>query len=498
MNTAQTVRASARPIPGRGARRSLPSRPRARQLGQAVIWLLGTLAASAAVMYAVFNVSQVTVGKQRAVNAADAAALAGSTVQARLLNLMAYNNRAIVANEVFLIQMLSIESWMQYFVRTAENIETVLDIASLIPPVAPFAKPAAQILDKLGDVAEKGHDAIVDFNDLIISLLEPAKTALLTAHAAVRLAGGVLAENAAKSTVVANRSDFGGKRHDPGLILADTAAVRPLTFVANQQRWLSFTKKYENNERTDAKQVLLDSRDRFSAHRPGAGWLNFSLLLVGLEKGGGSALKNFDRWETQDTLELWQKAPPKFKKNYVPVGWGRANADENGSTGDTWSPNRTAHKWARSDGTTHDGWSGVPAVFDIADKTIAKRADLSVGFLVAVSRPGTHDMLSQSLGMGVATTSVAGSPDMPARQAANQNTAFSKAHVFFERPRRGLANDFTASSLWRPDQAKEFGSIFSPYWQARLTDLSAGEKAALMTAMGLTPDHAIYTPGGQK
>ena len=54
-----------------------------RTRGQAAIWLLGTLAASAAVMYAVFNTGQVIVGKQRAVNAADAAALAGATAEAR-------------------------------------------------------------------------------------------------------------------------------------------------------------------------------------------------------------------------------------------------------------------------------------------------------------------------------------------------------------------------------------------------------------------------------
>jgi hypothetical protein len=69
--------------------------------------------------------------------------------------------------------------------------------------------------------------------------------------------------------------------------------------------------------------------------------------------------------------------------------------------------------------------------------------------------------------------------------------------VFFERPQRGLSNDFTGTSLWRADSAKEYGSLFSPYWQGRLVDMSVGEKMALLGAMGMLPDHAIYTPGGQ-
>lgn len=86
---------------------------------------------------------------------------------------------------------------------------------------------------------------------------------------------------------------------------------------------------------------------------------------------------------------------------------------------------------------------------------------------------------------------------MPLKENSGQNTAFARARVFFERPRRGLTNDFTAAGLWRPDGAKEYGSLYSPYWQARLRDLTSGEKIALLGAMGLTPDHALYTPGGQ-
>lgn len=466
-----------------------------RSRGQATIWLLGTLAASAAVMYAVFNTGQVIVGKQRAVNAADAAALAGATAQARLLNLMAYANRGVVANEVFLAQLLSLESWVQYIEKTSGRIEMVLNIASLIPGVAAFAQPAAKVLDKVELIADKAKDGLHKGIDVYIPVLEGVKTGLKGAQGAIRLGGGLLAEDAARNLVKANRTDFNG-RLDKGVAIADTNLVKEATFVKNNAAWMNFTKLYSGNERGDGKYILEQSVDQFTAQRPGQGWLNFSAFVAGLEKKGGSKLQGFDRWESQDTLELWERSG--IKKKYQAVGWGRANADQNGSSGSRWDPGRDAQKNARSDAGRHRGWSGVPALYDIADKTQPSREQLGLDFMVAVARPGANDFTTASMGMAnVTSTSVAGSPHLLPQQEASQNAAFAKARVFFERPRRGLTNDFTATSLWRPDGAKEYGSLYSPYWQARLRDLTAVEKGALLTAMGVTPDKAFYTPGGQ-
>lgn len=480
----------------------LPRRHRHR--GQAAIWLLGSLAASAAVMYAVFNTGQVIVGKQRAVNTADAAALAGAQAEARLLNLMAYGNRGIMANEVLLAQMLSLESWTQYVGRTAGNIKTVLNVLSLIPPLTAFAQTVAKAMGQAQKVADKGHDALKKVVDGLIPALELAKSGLQAAEGAIRLGGGVIAGDAAKNLVAANKTNFNG-RWDPGLSLSSGAGVDGLTLAKNNADWIQFTRLYDGNNRSDAKYILENSTDRFTRDRPGQGWLNVSLDLlgVGMEKKGGSQLKGFDRWESQDTLEQWT-APPLGVfckgncKTYIPIGWGRSNADKSGGRGNTWSPNRKAQQLAYSNGGRHDDWTGVPALYDIRDKSQAARDKLGLDFVVAVSRKGGNDFTTTSVPMaGVQTGAVTGSAHMPLKQHAGQQTVFAKARVFFERPRRGLSNDFTASGLWRPDSAKEYGSLYSPYWQARLRDLTKGEKIALMGTMGLTPDHVLYTPGGQ-
>ncbi|MBQ0960310.1 hypothetical protein KAK06_15250 [Ideonella sp. 4Y11] len=464
-----------------------------------MIWLLGTLSAAAAVMYGVFNVSQLTVAKQRTVNAADAAALAGATVEARLLNLMAYNNRAMMANEAFLVQMLSLESWTQYFSHSADNIGYALDVlGTFVPQVA----VAARLLHELAHRANEGHTLLGESITKIVDILEVEKKLIKGSHLMVRSTGSLLAQDAAAAITDANRAQF-GQHSDAGVQLDRRPAVLALTLAANEWEWRNFTRQYATtgDDRRDAADVLLASRDGFSASRPGAGWLNFDALLFGLDKDGGSRLKSYERWESQDTLELWVKGlcgkPPRPCKLYTPIGWGRSNADYVGGGGDTWSPRRSAQMLAYKDASRHENWTGVPHVYDVRDKSLSQRGRLGLDFVVVVSRPASNTVTSDALRMGVTTGSVAGSSEMPERLAGHRLSAIGKARVFFERPRRGLPNDFTARSLWRPDSAKEHGSLFSPYWQARLADTSQREKAALLVAMGLAPDAALYTPGGQ-
>lgn len=472
------------------------------QRGQAMIWMLGMLAASAAVMFALFNTSQTVVGKERTINAADASALAGATAQARLLNLMAYTNRAVIANEVFMVQMLSLESWTQYVARTTDNIGYVVDVASVFfPPLAGLARG----LHEAASFADEGHDVLQrEVMPLMITVLEGAKKAMAIAHRTLQLGGGLVAENAAKNMAAANRTDFGGRKDD-GIQVIDDLGIRGVTFALNEKAWIGFTKQYSDNERTDARQILLDSRDAFTTNRPGSSLVNWRLptspvTTIGLHKEGGTRLVAFDRWETEDTLELENRVLRPFRgwrSSYVPIGWGRANADDTGSRGNVWSPRRLAQSWAYSSGGTHDNWSGVPAQFDIADKTKGARETLGFDFLVAVGRPGSHDFTTTTMGINKGSGGPLGSPETPERQASSRNTAFAKARVAFERPQRGLANDITARPLWRDDSAKEYGSLYSPYWQARLADLSPGQKTALLAAVGLTPDYVVYTPGGQ-
>jgi Putative Flp pilus-assembly TadE/G-like len=482
------------PRPMKSHRQPVIARNASGEQGQALIWLLGTIATCAAVFYAVFSVGQLHAAKAKTVNAADAAALAGATVEARMLNLIAYNNRSMIANEVLLVQLISIESWLGYFRSTANNFGSVVDIVGTVFWVV---RPIGKLLDETAEAAEKARDGLKNSIDLAMKGLEVSKDGAAAAHKSLRLLGGLAAEDAATKVVVASRAEFGVHK-DGGVEIDNSPPVRLLTFALNEKRWLSFTKRYGGNARVDARQVLLESRDEFSTNRPGQKWFNFNGGISGTVKQGGTRLQGFDRWEAQDTLETWVRAFAG-KKTYAPIGWGRANVDESGTQGSRWSPNRAAQSLAWNDGRnfSHEKWSGVPAVFDIADKALASRDTLGIDFVVAVRRRKENTMTSSTLGLGGATSAPTGSSEMPERLQGDQLGALAKARVSFIRPQND-SKDRTGVMLSRRDAAKEHGSLFSPYWQARLVDLTLKEKGALVSAMGVNPLNSLVTPGGQK
>src|SRR5690606_2158102 len=101
------------------------------QSGQAVIWMLALLVSMSMVMVGIYSTGRVTSEKQKLTNATDAAAYSGALVQARALNMMAYGNRAMIANEVLLAQAVSLHSWTKYNAVAVENVRTVVDIVSV-------------------------------------------------------------------------------------------------------------------------------------------------------------------------------------------------------------------------------------------------------------------------------------------------------------------------------------------------------------------------------
>jgi hypothetical protein len=469
-----------------------------RQRGQALIWLLGTLAASVAVLYGVYNVGQLTNAKQKVVNAADAAALAGATIEARALNLMAYNNRAVIANEVFMVQAVAMEGWFQYIKTTSGNIAPYV---SWIPYIGEVLGPLLEYID---EAATFGEEALQVAIPVMVKALEVFKLAVNTGHGAAKALGSVGAYQAATDVVAANKAVFGAHQ-DAGLGVDDRPAVKVFSFTRNGAQWLNFTRQYSGSERVDAKDILLRSRDEFTGKsRPGAGWMTPSLGLVGFEKQGGTQLLGYDRWETQDTYEFWAWRPcgksPLPKKCYDAIGWGRSNLDKSGSGGGTWSPNRDAQKNARSDGDTNGGWSGVPALYDVANKEVKDRESLGVDFVVAVKRDKAATLTTSTMGIGKAASGVPGASDMDEQALGGQMSAIGKARVSFQRPQSGIG-DKTASGLLRHDSAKEYGSLYSPFWQARLVDVTVGERTAYMLALGMGPADAAaaakFTPGAQ-
>ncbi|MBM2830730.1 MAG: hypothetical protein HW411_1520, partial [Gammaproteobacteria bacterium] len=86
-----------------------------RQRGQSMIFVVLFLAVTTLSLVFLYKAGKITSEKMQVQNAADAAAYSVSVTEARDLNFMAYTNRAMVANEVAIGQMVGMASWATHW-----------------------------------------------------------------------------------------------------------------------------------------------------------------------------------------------------------------------------------------------------------------------------------------------------------------------------------------------------------------------------------------------
>jgi hypothetical protein len=473
---------------------------RRRQRGQAVLWFLATIAACCCVFALVYNVGQVTNHKEATINAADAAALSGSLVEARMLNFEAYTNRAIIANEVTIAQIVSLDSWLNY---NNELLQYIATYTSVIPYLDDVTQTIAQASQTATDV----------MNPILANAVQPVEyvnVGLMGAREAANYAGAVAANDIAGQIAAANKTVFGATpRYDEKPQLDGTIAAAALAFnELDSAGWASFTDGYTGDKRAAAKSVMLNSRDPFSTYR-GAGklidLLNVAQRIAGLntaytnfqKTSGRTTLQNYDNWAAQDSLDATFTVNPciLFDCSYtfflpVPIGYGRADANSSGNTGDNLcdvSPS-TVNCDLAVQNSQNIYWSnpisnGLPNIRDLAEG-LAKDGPCSknngsdspsLAYVAAVEKKADATLTTHrpSMGMDVDVPGPQGSPLTEDNvQNGDQLTSISAACTFFLRPdSKDLNNkaDVTGGGLARADGVHEYASLYNPYWQARLT-----------------------------
>jgi Putative Flp pilus-assembly TadE/G-like len=455
--------------------------------GQAVVWFLATLAACCATLALVYNVGQVANKKEETTNAADAAALSGAMVEARMLNFQAYTNRAIISNEVTIAQLISIDSWIQY------NYQLTNNIATYTAPI-PYVNTATQTAKNVMQVVATVVHPVVQG---AVFGIDTANDGLLIARDAVTFTGAAAANGVADRIAGANSTRFNG-RYDEAPDLAGNG----FAFATNQLRWSRFTDSYTGNGRADAKEVVLNSRDAFSTKRE-EGYLidalNLGLKILGgyfiypnFDKTSGTTtLQGYDSWAAQDSLDL-TRTGPEFPFGYgtsyeiPPIAYGRVDANRNNGTGDNLCEESiqvlfdTLPTWNCQYAMDRDPkkvrYGGLSNIRDLArnlsTSTPCSRNNgsdsPSLTYVMAVEKSANAALTTQRLGMNVPVSGPQGSPHLADNMDRNELTSISAACVFFMRPDRN-ARDITARNLPREDGRHEFASLYNPYWQARLT-----------------------------
>jgi Putative Flp pilus-assembly TadE/G-like len=473
-----------------------------KQKGQSLLWVLGFMATMAATFAGVYSVGQTTSEKQKIVNAADAAAYTGAMVEARALNLTAYANRAEIANEVFIAQMVSMESWVAYFKQTINSFKSIANKLKYIPYIGivfQIIEGILQTIESMLNAAQTPLNKAVDLSilgvDKVYYTAYKAATTILYSPLMV-----VAAQQSADNVLKANAAT-----HDGKIDTAPVAFKTALLGADNAFEWNRGFKLYSKDGkdlgsatdgRRNAGEILKTSRDQFSTERKGSEIPIFDLLWgtnsmgircafeVGSSKNGPTDLKTYDRWEAQDTSQYGMSIGSCKGTSFgIPYGWGRSTAADNQTKGDRkTNPHRLAGLRAYNETKQHGNWSGVKELWDIK-RDSSDYLDASfeqdkekLSFTVAVAKQKVDIKNNENLNfMNRETTSKLGSPDLKADFADGQISAKSSAKIFFSRPVKNNA-DITGTSLFRVDNHKEVSNLYNPYWQVRLTDLSLAAK----------------------
>lgn len=442
--------------------------PRPRlQTGQALPLAMVMLVAVAAIVFFMFNSGQLVQEKIRLTNTADAVAYSAGVFEARVFNYDAYTNRAIIANEIALGQAIGLASWAKYAGTAAENIKPY---AYLIP--APYGEMAAEILDLVKDMSEA-------YTTVLANSVVPMHDAAINALAVSQLVmhgpgnGVALASRKMLMDSVAHANDPDAK-----------VDVLPIT-----DDFAGFVQAYSSREeRTRMGRLVQDDRDAFLRSR---NWgFGLVVLCTGEElkkRGSTEFIDLVDGWKSMDTLSVHRHRIKRFRcrRSELPIGYGTAFSDgdlndDAYSYAGSRSTNPRASLYADSDEGIAEGFDPEPPtvaggaipVFHELSEEVLKQEDPRTTLVIRVSKSQAKQVFSG----GAGAIKPQGSLDLyQGALASGESAAVSSVEVFFERPDTGN----------RLFGKKETGSLFNPYWQARLAAVTPAQRALAQLKQGL-------------
>lgn len=434
-----------------------------------MVYGLFVLLAGVGSLFFMFNTGQLTAEKTKLVNTADAVAYSAGVMHARALNFNSYTNRAMIANEVLMAQMVSTISWAEYAAQHSGNAPQLGCYTVYNIPVGLFLLKYAPLCYLLAN----GYASI-----------NGTKTYVVGAAKAVALLGEAAKLNlmAAQSTMfaslVAGRPDLLQQVADANYANDGTVSVDDIPLTDDLLRFEGvpgqlFFKLYTGNDRTRFKEVEVRAanlddfvRDRsWSDSTFGLGC--FFQPQGNANRTGSTTLSGFTEWRARDRATL------TVRSWHISLFSAGCKTDWSRTMGNT-------NVRANSSGSDV-AYSGVPVYYDLHEKARAynpthtdeKKRDPRLKFAIRLTRSNTE-----------ARTSTGKSQIKPAGQlnrfqgneAKNVMAAVATSEVFFERP-------FDEP---RADGKTELASLFNPFWQVHLIANSDADVAAAI-ALQATP-----------
>jgi len=482
-----------------------------RQRGQALIYGIFMLISSLVGLFFLFNTGQLVSEKTKLVNTADAVAYSAGVMHARALNFDAYNNRALIANEVLVAQMVSLSSWAQYATMHLEEVPNQFPecqnyygaAAGALLNYDPIYAAMCYIIsypeNPIVAAAKQIGDVVPQVAEAAVYAVETNKGAIKAAQLWLHSADNFTRARAEVMQQVADRNYVGD-----GAVTVQTIAATGNG--ASSDSFKNFVARFEGDERNRIAEVAAKAAasDKFVDSRK---WTSKALVPLAsgvclgkknsVKRRGGTSLVGLDQWKSEDTESAWQwRKKSGFtlscEERESEIAWGEQRdvahgPEENASgakLGGSPRDNPKAHRRASSNAWTN--YTGMPAFYDLSPAAQAED-DPRLRFTVRLIRAGTSVRTSDG------TSTVPASPRLnrfSSNLAGGVMSAMATSEVYFERPWFNQGDDsyttgVTTYQVTRnqslPDTApetRELGSLFNPYWHVRLAANNSADVAA--------------------
>jgi hypothetical protein len=427
-----------------------------RAAGQVLPAAIFVLLAGCAFLYWTVNSGQMVVEKMRLTNAADAAAYSAGIVQARALNYDAYINRAVVANEIAVAQVISVASWSDYFSNVFCNISALAEgVGSIGAPDDPRRHGDLLAFTAADAVATyyTGGQACTELEDAL-DVANPILGAVVSGFSVVSqgIAASQQLMHAGMSAPVLSEAERAAQR------ATDATGPHMLAELLPESAELPrFVRAYAGDDRERLMEVVHGSRDPFTADR---NWtlrdLSDPLARRRIERRGGTLMTDPDRWVAGDSMNF----------RYRTLTWrGWRDRDELIGSGDV-TVGHGGEATSRSNRREFDfstaAYQGLPTVYEISDTSTPSTArGPTFGVSILVTKQIANTLTSGGAAQAKPSGRLAAfdAPGAPAQIAA-----LSRAEVLFERPPRA-------------DGRTEYASLYSPFWHVRLVPPTEADRS---------------------
>lgn len=481
-------------------------RRRCGQRGQALIYGIFVLIGALASLFFLFNTGQLSQEKTKLVSTADAVAYSAGVMHARAMNFTAYGNRALIANEVLVAQMVSLSSWAQYAQTHAENLPTQFPecadytgwgalIGAAFHYNEMYAIMCYATVQYAGQYIQQMAKMVPSLAFDTVTAVEANKQAIQKAHNLLHARSYLqdIRSSVMKDVAQANYAGDGSVKVEP---------IGPGAAVALTDDLGGFTQSYSGKDRGRMAKLAVYAAhsDRFTKERvwtaeaevPGPDEICILMWRKSeVRRRGGTELVNYDEWIAEDTESFWRAQRkggliPRCRLREEPIAWGEQQAhpddlDQNDSS--AWlggsRNNRRASARASSAHWTH--YTGLPSYYDLRQLQPDKD-DPTLRFSVRLSRARSELRTSDG------ASEISGTPDSrinayQSQVAKGEMVAVATSEVFFERPLAQRQNRYGASQ----GLPLELPSLFNPYWQVRLIHSQPDVLGQQMRQGGLIP-----------